>query len=146
MTLLKKSFNNKRWKSEYNPNLIFASTSISVMCEKKVLDPIPHSQHRPICINANPVVIAQPTVFRRRFNLKKANWKSYAAEADARIEKIKATPEYYGKFIECVRVASRRHIPRGCRRNYIPGSQRNQRIYTKHTRNNIQGSHLMRKP
>ena len=36
------------------------------------------------------------------------------------IEKIEATPERYGKFIECVRVASRRHIPRGCRTNYIP--------------------------
>ena len=84
---LTKSFNSKLWKMEsgYKPDLIFASTSIGGMCEKKVLDPISHSQHRPICLSANPVVMAQHPVFRRRFNLKKANWKSYAAEADAHI-------------------------------------------------------------
>ena len=73
------------------------------------MDHIPHSQHRLICVSANPVIMAQSRVFRRRFNLKKVNWKSYDAEADARIEKIEATPECYGKFIECMCVASRRH-------------------------------------
>ena len=80
-------------KRGYNPDLICASNSIGGMCEKKVLHPIPHSQHRPICVSANPVVMAQPTVFRRRFNLKKSNGNIYAAEADARIEKIEVTPE-----------------------------------------------------
>ena len=61
---------------------------------------IPHSRHRPISVSANTVVMAQPTVFRRRFNLKKANWKSYAVEADTLIEKIEANPENYGKLIE----------------------------------------------
>ena len=30
-------------------------------------------------------------------------------------------PENYGRFIELPRVVSIRHIPRGCRSNYIPG-------------------------
>ena len=59
------------------------------MCEKSVLDPIPHKQHRPICVTVNPVIVPQPTTSRR--------------------------------FIELLRVVSRRHIPRGCRSNYMPG-------------------------
>ena len=41
---------------------------------KYVHDPIPHTQHRPICVSVNPVIVAQPTTFRRRFNQKKAKW------------------------------------------------------------------------
>ena len=42
-------------------------------------------------------------------------------EEDARIEKIEATPECYGKLIECVCLTFRRRIPRVCRTNYIHG-------------------------
>ena len=76
------SFNSKRWKSGYNPDLIFASTSIGGIT------------HRPICVSAYPVVMAQLAIFRRFFNLMKANWKSYAAEADTHIEKTESTPEF----------------------------------------------------
>ena len=37
------------------------------------------------------------------------------------IEDVELISEKYGDFIENVRVASRRYIPRGCRTNYIPG-------------------------
>ena len=42
------------------------------MCEKSVLDPIPRTQYRPICVTVNPIIVSQPTTSRRRFNLKKA--------------------------------------------------------------------------
>ena len=31
------------------------------------------------------------------------------------------TPANYNRFVESVRMASRRHIPRGCRTEFIPG-------------------------
>ena len=63
----------------------------------------------------------QPTTSRRRFNLKKANWDGFLTEFDAAIKGVNSIPENYERFIELLCVVSRRHIPRGCRSNYIPG-------------------------
>ena len=59
---------------------------------KSVLDPIPRTQHRPICVTVNPVIVPQPTASRRRFNLKKANWDGFSTEFDAAIEEVNSAP------------------------------------------------------
>ena len=53
-----KSFNSARWKRGYNPDPIFISESIANRCGKSVMEHIPHTQQRPICARANPVVVA----------------------------------------------------------------------------------------
>ena len=40
---------------------------------------------------------------------------------DEAIEEVEPIPENYDRFIGLVCVVSRRHIPRVCRTNYIPG-------------------------
>ena len=40
---------------------------------------------------------------------------------DQNIDEVDATPECYEKFVRIIRMASRKHILRGCRTNYIPG-------------------------
>ena len=88
------------------------------------------SQHRPICARANPVVVAHPTPFRRRFNLRKADWDGYSTELHKLIEDVEPTPENYGGFVDKVGVASRRYIPRECRTNHIPGlSEESNNLY-----------------
>ena len=87
---------------------------------KSVLNPIPRIQHRPICVTLNPVLVSRPTAFRRRFNLRKANWSGYATDVDILVDEVYPTPENYERFIEAIRVTSRKHIPRGCRSHYIP--------------------------
>ena len=127
---LPKSFNSAIWKKGYNPDLIFVSSNISDMCEKSVLDPIPRTQHRPICVTVHPVIVPQPTPFRRRFNLRKAKWDDYSTDFDEAIEEVEPIPENYDRFIGLIRVVSRRHIPRGCRTNYIPGlTEESQSLY-----------------
>ena len=91
------------------------------MCKKSVMDPIPHTQHRPICVSVQPVIVPQPTPFGRRFNLRKADWNGYSTELDSRIEDVEPIPSNYHRFVEIVRVASRRHIPRVCRTHYVQG-------------------------
>ena len=70
---LPKSFNSVRWKKGYNPDLIFAPRSIANMCKKSITDPIPHTQSRPICGSAHPVMVPQTIPFRRCFNFMKAD-------------------------------------------------------------------------
>ena len=120
---LPKSFNSAIWKKGYNSDLIFVTSNISNMCEMSVLDPLPHKQHRPICVSVNPVIVSQSTTFRRCFNLKKADWEGFSADVDSNIEEVDAIPKHNERFVEMLRMASRKHIPRGCRSpsNYIPG-------------------------
>ena len=55
------SFNSAMWKKWYNPDLIFVFSNISDMLVKSVLDIMPHTQHRPICVTVNAVIVPQPT-------------------------------------------------------------------------------------
>ena len=51
----------------------------------------------------------------------KSDWNRYLAELDKRIEDVELIPANYKCFVESVCVASRRHIPRGCRAEDVPG-------------------------
>ena len=57
---LLKSFISVILKKGYNQDLIFVSSKIQDMCEKSVLDPTPHTQHSPICVTVNPVIVPHP--------------------------------------------------------------------------------------
>ena len=118
---LPSSFNSARWRRGYNPDLAFASSTISNQCEKLVLNPIPHTQHRAIGLRVNAVITPRPVPFRPRFNLKKAKWKEFAEDLDSSIKDLPATPGNYDSFIRLVKKSSRRHIPRGCRTHFIQG-------------------------
>ena len=118
---LPSSFNSGRWRRGYNPDIIFATNRIAGCCNKIVMEPVPRSQHRPIGVQVNAAITVQTVPFRRRFNLKKANWEQYAYQLDAAVENIPATAECYDQFVNALRKVARKKIPRGCRRNYVPG-------------------------
>ena len=152
---LPKSFNSAIWKKGYNPDPIFVSSNISDMCEKSVLDSIPHTQHRHICVTVHPVIVLQPTPFRRRFNLRKAKWDDFSTDFDEAIEEFEHIPENYDRFIGLIREVSRRHIPRGCPEDTYQGgvrqttylvSRKSHRAYMKHTRNSTQTTLLPKEP
>ncbi|XP_071480569.1 uncharacterized protein [Diadema antillarum] len=115
------SFNSSRWRRGYNPDLIFTSSIVANQCEKIVLDPIPHTQHRPIGLKITAVISPRAVPFRRRFNLKKADWKGFSDDLDSAILDLPATPDNYDAFVESVKSSSRHNIPRGCRTRYIQG-------------------------
>jgi Reverse transcriptase (RNA-dependent DNA polymerase)/Endonuclease-reverse transcriptase len=115
------SFNSNVWKRGTNPDLCFVSSTIEARCCKSVLDPIPKTQHRPIAVSIYPAVRTQEVPFRRRFNFRKANWPAFASEVDRRIAGLPPSPRNYEEFVDIVKAASRRHIPRGCRTHHISG-------------------------
>ena len=45
--------------------------------------------------------------------MKKENWSGYATDVDILIEEVDPTPENYERFVEVMRVTSRKHITRG---------------------------------
>ena len=116
-----KSFNSGRWKRGYNPDLAFADNSISGLCHKLVLDPVPRTQHRPIGIQVKAAITPTTVPFRRRFNYKKANWEGFSKDLDDEILKLEPSAENYNQFVKVVHKIARKNIPRGCRTNYIPG-------------------------
>ena len=116
-----KSFNSKRWQQGYNPDLAFVSYSIAHLAVKDVMDAIPKTQHRPISIKLNASIRPRNVPFRRRYNLKKAKWQSYAKEVDNGIANTNPVPENYEKFVNLVRRSSNKNIPRGCRTSYVCG-------------------------
>ncbi|XP_038058777.1 uncharacterized protein LOC119730062 [Patiria miniata] len=90
-------------------------------CEKVVLNPIPHTQHRPIGLKVNAVITQRTVPFRKRFNLRKANWEKFAKDLDSYIQDLPALPTHYDTFVELTKKSSRENIPRGCRTSYTPG-------------------------
>ena len=78
----------------------FVSTSIAHHGEKLVLEVIPKTQHRPIAIKIKAAVSPQEVPFRRRYNLKKADWEGIAKSGDMGITDIVPTPDNYGAFVE----------------------------------------------
>ena len=118
---LPKSFHSGRWKRGYNPDLVCVSSELSPRAVKEVLDPIPHTQNRPITITIRSVLQATTVPFRRRFNLWKADWLSFQQETEDSIRSIPPHPNNYTMFTELLKRSARRHIPRGCQTKYIPG-------------------------
>ncbi|KAJ4939512.1 hypothetical protein JOQ06_028960 [Pogonophryne albipinna] len=90
-------------------------------CKKTVLDPIPSSQHRPIGILINAAVVPTIVPFKSRFNYKKADWKGFTNELEEKITNIIPVSKNYDQFANLVLKTARKHIPRGCRVEYIPG-------------------------
>ena len=114
------SFNSGQWKRGYNPDIGFISHNIASLISKCILDPIPHTQHRPITFEVNAAISPQTVPFRRCFNFQKANWKKYTANLDSMITNIKASPTGYMDYFTKLGCVSRKTIPRGCRTSYIP--------------------------
>ena len=85
---LPKSFNSARWKKDHKPDLIFASGSIANLGKKSIMNPIPHTQHRHICVSVHPVMVPQTIPFRRRFIFMKTDWNGYSAELDKLLKKL----------------------------------------------------------
>lgn len=116
---LPSSFNSGRWRKGYNPVNIFKSEHITNQATKAIKDPIPRTQHRPITSHTTAAVKPKTVPFKRCFNFKRAQWKSFAEDLDTEIVKINLDPESYEEFVELFQKISRKHILRGYRTEYI---------------------------
>lgn len=118
------TFHSARWNQDYSPDLCFASSNFITpvpRIRRQVLQDFPHSQHRPVIYKIGiqiPVIHSTP---RPRWNFQKADWKTYAKYIDANIRWVQPEPQNYSRFIGLIKAAAKRTIPRGFRKEYIPG-------------------------
>ena len=115
------SFHSARWKKGYNPDLVFVTDRHRQSFKKVVLDPIPKSQHRPILVELVPVVRPVETKPQVRFNYRKADWEKFTSSLDSRVGDIEPIPQNYETFQRLIWKIAKECIPRGCRKEFIPG-------------------------
>ena len=69
------SFHSGRWNTVTNPDLAFASVgSNSRLPDRRVLEKLPRSQHRPSLITPPRFAMAVPSIPVKRWNFRKAKW------------------------------------------------------------------------
>lgn len=127
------TFKSAAWNREYCPDLCFVSRDEGnkpIPITRKVLNDFPHSQHRPVLYEIGiqiPLITSSP---RPRWNFNKADWPGFAEELDKCVRRIPPTLEAYERFVGAVISAAKKHIPRGFRREYIPGwSEESENLY-----------------
>lgn len=127
------TFKSAAWRREYNPDLCFTSIgnkSLPLPVTRKVLCDFPHSQHRPVIIEAGSKIPLVTTIPRPRWNFKKAKWEIFSKELDKCLGWIPATSNNYNRFVGAVTSTAKKCIPRGYRKEYIPGwSQNSEELY-----------------
>lgn len=127
------TFKSAAWKQEYNPDLCFVSKnqrSYALPTKRRVLHDFPHSQHRPIIIEIGIQIPLVTTIPRPRWNFNKGNWPAFTNELDKILRWIPPTYKNYERFRGAIIATAKKHIPRGHRKQYIPGwSEESQNLY-----------------
>ncbi|UYV81411.1 hypothetical protein LAZ67_20001112 [Cordylochernes scorpioides] len=118
------SFSSGRWNTRTNPDLCFVSTDHNnkpIPTTKRILKKFPKSQHYPIILEVGHFIPVTLKPFLPRWNLQKANWENFRAYIDQNINRIQPLPSNYFRFVGLLMKAGRKFIPRGHRKEYIPG-------------------------
>ena len=117
---LPNTFNSGRWKRGYNPDLACVSQNIGDICQQRVYNHTPRSQHRPRRVAINPTITPSEQPFRRRYNFKQANWETFTTTLDNGITSLASVSwKAYKSVSDPVRVRARKCISCGCRTKYI---------------------------
>lgn len=129
----KGTFRSAAWNRDYNPDLCFVSTENNgtpLATSRTILSDFPHSQHRPAIMEIGiqiPLIRSTP---RPRWNFQRANWTRFSSELDKCLGWIPPHSRNYGRFIGAVISTAKKCIPRGYRKEYIPGwSQNSDTLY-----------------
>lgn len=127
------TFFSRRWLHDYNPDLCFVSSdqvNRPLPAFRTVLKDFPHSQHRPVIISIGIQIPIIKSVARPRWNFNKADWNLFSKELDSCIRFIPPHISNYDRYCGMVLAIAKKHIPRGYRKEYIPGwSAESTRLY-----------------
>lgn len=120
----KGTFRSAAWKKDYNPDLCFVSQNSKcqpLASVRTVLGDFPHSQHRPVLVNVGIQIPIIRSIPKPRWNFRKSNWSKFSNELDKVIRWIPPVSENYDRFVGAVLSTAKKCMPRGFRKEYIPG-------------------------
>ncbi|KAI5739368.1 hypothetical protein M8J77_018417 [Diaphorina citri] len=127
------TFKSAAWRRDYNPDLCFVSTNENnqpLHASRKVISQFPRSQHRPVIVQIGisiPLVTSFP---RPRWNFQKADWVGFADGLDKCLGWIPPITDNYQRFCGAVLSTAKKYIPRGFRKDYIPGwNEQSEQLY-----------------
>jgi hypothetical protein len=118
------TFWSGRWQKDYNPDLCFVTRDVfrrPLYANRKVLNDFPRSQHRPVIANIGIQIPITKSIQKPRWNFQKANWEEYRKILEDNIRWIKPESINYGRFVGMIISTAKKCIPRGFRKDYIPG-------------------------
>jgi hypothetical protein len=90
-----------------------------------ILNSFPRSQHRLVLLQYGPRIPLTESVPKQRWNFTRANWKTFVTDIDHVTQFIPACLSAYNRFSNAIIAATKRHISRGFRKEYIPGWEEN---------------------
>lgn len=98
---------------------------------RNVLNDFLRRQHRPVMANIGIQIPITKSIQKPRWNFQKANWEEYRKRLDDNIRWIKPVSTNYGHFVGMVISTAKKCVPRGVRKDYIPGwSKESDDLYT----------------
>lgn len=134
------SFHSARHNQGYNPDIGFVSEGNlgnPITVKKKVLKKFPRSQHKPILLEIGLRINLIDSIQKPRWNFQKASWTDFSKKLDANIRWISPEVSNYERFIKIVKSTAKKTIPRGYRKEYIPGwTNESTQLYEQYKNNN----------
>ncbi|KAL1448470.1 hypothetical protein WDU94_013986, partial [Cyamophila willieti] len=118
------TFHSAAWKKDYNPDLCFVSTGPNdqpLATTRLVIPNFPRSQHRPVILEIGISIPIISTVHKPRWNFRKAKWDVFQQHLDNCLKWIQPTVKNYKRFCGAVTKSAKKAMPRGYRKEYIPG-------------------------
>lgn len=118
------TFHSAAWRKDYNPDLCFVSTGSQdqpLPSTRQVIPNFPRSQHRPVIVEIGisiPLISSFP---KPRWNFRKSDWNIFQNHLENCLRWIPPYATNYKRFCKAVIKSAKKSMPRGYRKEYIPG-------------------------
>ena len=116
------TFYSRRWYTTSTPDLAFCIDDIDGQINRKVMEQLGGSDHRPVLLRISTYISCESTL--PRWNYNKADWTLYSKLTDQVTKDIKVEGRDINKVVKDFNVsiltAAHMFIPRGARQNYKP--------------------------
>ena len=121
------TFLSKRWLTTSSPDLALATDDIAKVTKREVCQQLGGSDHRPILLHLQDATSTNKHHQRQKpsWNYKKANWHDFGKYLDRKFKKVEDLgtnlSQQVASFTKIVLDGAKANIPRGRRKDYIPG-------------------------